>query len=95
MTVKHSSSHWGAIEAHVEDGRLTAVRPFAKDTNPSPIIRSLAGSVYHRSRIDRPMVRASYLAEGPGSDRSRRGAEPFVPVDWERRLRSPPINCGG
>ena len=22
MVVKHSSSHWGAIEAHVEDGRL-------------------------------------------------------------------------
>ena len=22
MIVKHSSSHWGAIEAHVEDGRL-------------------------------------------------------------------------
>ena len=23
MVVKHSSSHWGALEAHVEDGRLT------------------------------------------------------------------------
>ena len=86
MTVKHSSSHWGAIEAHVEDGRLTAVTPFAGDQNPSPIIRSLAGSVYHRSRIDRPMVRASYLAEGPGADPAKRGAEPFVPVSWDKAM---------
>jgi biotin/methionine sulfoxide reductase len=86
MTVKHSSSHWGAIEAHVEDGRLTAVKPFARDQNPSPIIRSLAGSVYHRSRIDRPMVRASYLAEGPGADPAKRGAEPFVAVSWDKAM---------
>ena len=86
MTVKHSSSHWGAIEAHVEDGRLTAVKPFAGDQNPSPIIRSLAGSVYHRSRIDRPMVRASYLAEGPAADPAKRGAEPFVAVSWDKAM---------
>ncbi|HKF64776.1 MAG TPA: molybdopterin guanine dinucleotide-containing S/N-oxide reductase [Dongiaceae bacterium] len=86
MVVRHSSSHWGAIEAHVEDGRLTAVKPFAKDSNPSPIINSLAGAVYHRSRIERPMVRAGYLADGIARDRAKRGAEPFVPVSWDKAL---------
>ena len=86
MVVRHSSSHWGAIEAHVEDGRLTAVKPFAKDSNPSPIINSLAGAVYHRSRIERPMVRAGYLRNGIASDRAKRGAEPFVPVSWDEAL---------
>jgi hypothetical protein len=28
VVIRHSSSHWGAIEAHVEDGRLTAVKPW-------------------------------------------------------------------
>ena len=86
MVVRHSSSHWGAIEAHVEDGRLTAVKPFARDRNPSPIIDSLAGAVYHRNRIERPMVRASWLEKGIGSDRTRRGAEAFVPVSWDRAM---------
>src|SRR5215472_14503712 len=86
MVVRHSASHWGALEAHVEDGRLDAVTPFAGDRNPSPIIASLPGAVYHRCRIERPMVRASYLAHGHSADRSKRGAEPFVPVSWDRAL---------
>lgn len=86
MAIRHSSSHWGAIEAHVEDGRLTAVKPFARDRNPSPIIGSLAGAVYHRSRIERPMVRASWLEKGIGSNRTGRGAEAFVPVSWDKAM---------
>ena len=86
MVIRHSSSHWGAFEAHVEDGRLTAVKPFAKDSNPSPIITSLPGAVYHRSRIGQPMVRAGYLEHRVASDRAKRGAEPFVPVSWDEAL---------
>jgi biotin/methionine sulfoxide reductase len=86
MVVRHSASHWGALEAHVENGRLDAVTPFAGDRNPSPTIASLPGAVYHRCRIGRPMVRASYLTHSHGADRSKRGAEPFVPVSWDRAL---------
>ena len=30
------TSHWGTFTAEVEDGRLTGVQPFSKDTDPSP-----------------------------------------------------------
>src|ERR1039457_305518 len=86
MGVKHTASHWGAIRANVQDGRLISVEPFDKDRNPSPIIGSMAGAVYDQTRILQPMVRAGYLAKGIASDRSRRGAEPFVPVSWDRAL---------
>ncbi len=86
MDVKHTATHWGAIEAHVEDGRVARVRPFATDSDPSPIIRSLPGAVHHPTRIERPMVRAGYLAEGPAGDRAKRGRDAFVPVSWERAL---------
>jgi biotin/methionine sulfoxide reductase len=86
MDTKHSAAHWGAIKARVEAGRLVAVEAFDKDENPSAIIESMAGAVYHETRISRPMVRAGYLAEGIESNRAKRGAEPFVPVTWERAL---------
>jgi biotin/methionine sulfoxide reductase len=86
MDTRHTAAHWGAIKAKVKDGRLVAVEPFDKDTNPSPIIESMVDGVYHETRIDRPMVRAGYLTKGIDSDRSRRGAEPFVPVSWDRAL---------
>ena len=84
MDTKHTASHWGAIKAKVEGGRLVGVEPFDRDRNPSPIIGSMAGAVYDQTRILHPMVRAGYLAKSITSDRSRRGAEPFVQL---RRLQ--------
>ena len=79
-------SHWGAFRAEVRDGRVIGVRPFEKDPNPSPIIRSIPDALYDRSRIAQPMVRKGWLEGGPGGARERRGADPFVPVDWDRAL---------
>ncbi|MFO1059086.1 MAG: molybdopterin guanine dinucleotide-containing S/N-oxide reductase [Dongiaceae bacterium] len=81
-----SSTHWGAVEAIVEGGRLAGVAPFAADRDPSPIIASLPGAVHHPTRIATPAVRAGWLARGPAGDRAGRGAEPFVAVSWERAL---------
>jgi biotin/methionine sulfoxide reductase len=75
------ASHWGAFEAEIEGGAVVGVRPYRADTDPSPLLGNIAGSLRHRARIDRPMVRAGWLDRGPGPDR-RRGAEPFVPVSW-------------
>jgi biotin/methionine sulfoxide reductase len=75
------ASHWGAFEAEVSDGEVVAVRPFAADTDPSPLLGNIVGSLRHRSRIAQPMIRAGWLDRGPGPD-GRRGAEPFVPVSW-------------
>src|SRR5262249_37142232 len=81
-----TASHWGAFWLHGRDGRAVAVKPFEKDAHPSPLARSQVEAVYDRSRIDRPYIRKSFLDRGANSDRSKRGAEPFVPVDWDTAL---------
>ena len=62
------------------------MKPFEKDTHPSPLAQSQVEAVYDRSRIDRPYIRKGFLDRGANSDRSKRGAEPFVPVDWDTAL---------
>jgi len=80
------SSHWGAFEAEMDANEVTAVHPFSGDTDPSPLLGNLPGSVRHRSRITTPAVRAGWLDDGPGAD-ARRGADEFVAVSWETATR--------
>ncbi len=49
--------HWGAYTAEVTDGRLTALRPFAADPDPSPIAQSIPAAIDGPGRVRRPMVR--------------------------------------
>lgn len=79
-------THWGAYRPEVRDGRLVAMTPLAEDPSPSPIGRSIPGTLDDSIRIRQPMVRAGFLAEGAAS-RGRRGAEAFVAVDWETATR--------
>jgi biotin/methionine sulfoxide reductase len=81
-----NSSHWGAFEAVVVEGRLTEARGFSKDPDPSPILRSIPDALNHRSRVARPAVRAGWLENGPGGGRERRGGDRYVEVTWERAL---------
>ncbi|MFN7000230.1 MAG: molybdopterin-dependent oxidoreductase, partial [Elioraea tepidiphila] len=85
VAVPHAS-HWGAFDALVEDGRVTAVRPFARDRFPGSLIESVPDIVHASCRIDRPYVRAGYLRHGPRSG-ALRGGEAFVPVDWDTAIR--------
>ena len=39
-----------------------------------------------RLRVRRPAVRKSWLEQGPGAARERRGAEPFVELPWDEAL---------
>jgi biotin/methionine sulfoxide reductase len=75
------SSHWGAFEAEVADGTVVAIHPYRHDPDPSPLLGNIVDGLRHRARITQPMVRAGWLDRGPGGD-TRRGAEPFVPLDW-------------
>ena len=79
-------SQWGAFRATTRNGRLVGVEPFAGDPDPSPMIDAVPGVVHHHSRVSRPMVRAGFLENGHAGDRTKRGAEPFVPVSWDRAL---------
>jgi biotin/methionine sulfoxide reductase len=76
------SSHWGAYRPRVEDGRLVVAEPFAADGDPSALLRSVPGAVHAPNRVVRPAVRTSWL-QGTGG---RRGADPFVEVDWDTAL---------
>ncbi|MBX7432746.1 molybdopterin-dependent oxidoreductase [Mycobacterium sp. Y57] len=77
-----SLTHWGAFTATVRDGDVAAVRPLSGDTDPSPALGNLPGSVRHPSRVTTPAVRRGWLEHGPGPD-ARRGADGFVAVSWD------------
>ncbi|MEW5728381.1 MAG: molybdopterin guanine dinucleotide-containing S/N-oxide reductase [Pseudomonadota bacterium] len=81
-----TSSHFGSFTAHVKGGKFVSVTPFSKDPDPTPMIEVLNDWVYSKSRVHAPSVRKGFLENGHKSDRSRRGAEPFVEVSWDKAL---------
>lgn len=82
MTVEYRrhSTHWGLFEGRAEGDRLD-VRPPSSDQAPSPLLGNLPESLRHSTRVAQPMVRRSWLENGPGPG-PRTG--PFVPVDWDQ-----------
>ena len=85
-----TATHWGAYTAHVKDGKVTAIEPFAGDPDPSPIGPGMPEAIDDPVRIPKPMVRQGWLAalkNGiPGGDRTKLGAEPFVALPWDEAL---------
>jgi biotin/methionine sulfoxide reductase len=81
ISAPRSLSHWGAFTAGVEDGDITSITPLPGDTDPSPLLGNLAGSIRHRSRVAAPAVRRGWLRDGPGPS-TRRGSDEFVAVSW-------------
>ena len=84
-TTRHRTlTNWGAYEVETDGHDITAVHPFAKDPDPSPIGQSL--KAVRKSRVERPAIRESWLRGGPGSNSEGRGHEPFVEVEWDTAL---------
>ncbi|MBS0337150.1 MAG: molybdopterin-dependent oxidoreductase [Proteobacteria bacterium] len=81
-----TSMHWGVYEVEREAGRVTALRPFAQDPDPSPIGSSIAAAVTGPTRVRRPAVRRSVYEGGPGAAPERRGIDPFVETSWDEAL---------
>ncbi|ARJ44265.1 biotin transporter BioY [Pantoea alhagi] len=88
MTIKKVPhlAHWGAFTAVTENGRLIGCEPFFADSNPSPMLQTIPQLVYSDKRIQQPMVRRSWLKARENSDRTLRGREDFIAVDWETAL---------
>jgi biotin/methionine sulfoxide reductase len=84
MQVPHAA-HWGAFTALVEDGRMTGVKPFARDPNPGAMIEAMPSLLHAPCRIDRPYARQGWL-EGRRAGHAR-GGDKFVPLDWDRAIR--------
>lgn len=86
MTMKKmplTAGHWGVYRAEVESGKLRALHPFEHDPNPSPIAQGYVGVLDDSLRITAPMVRKSWLDNGPGIATEKRGSDPFVQVSWD------------
>jgi biotin/methionine sulfoxide reductase len=78
-----TTTHWGMYNVHVDADSIVGVSAWERDSDPSPIGRSMAESATHPLRIHQPMVRSGWLRHGPGGDRHNRGSDPFVPVSWD------------
>ncbi len=88
MTTKtlRTHTHWGAYDAEVRDGDVVKMTPIKADADPSSIGAGMPQALKDQVRIAQPMVRLGWLENGPRKHDNRRGAEPFVPVSWERAL---------
>lgn len=78
-----TSAHWGTYRVQTKDGRVTALRGFEADPDPSPIGNGIVDVLDGPTRIKTPMVRESWLKGGPGSAPHLRGNDAFVPVSWD------------
>lgn len=79
-----TSSHFGSFTAKVKDGKFISVTPYSGDPYPSKMIEAMPDWVNSKSRVRYPSVRKSFLEKGAKSDPTKRGAEPFVRVSWEK-----------
>jgi len=88
-TVFPTLSHWGAFDAHVEEGRLVGVTPFSGDPHPSRLIEAWPEMLYAENRIARPAIRRGWLdtvAKGKPHPENGRGSDVFVNVPWDEAL---------
>ena len=70
-----TSTHWGVYEVEASGGRVSALKPFAPDPDPSPIGASMPAAIHGGARVRRPAVRRSVLEGGPGAKPERRGID--------------------
>ena len=82
-----TSTHWGTYEVKVSNGRVVALDPFSEDEDPSPIGPGIVDVMDGPSRITSPMIRKSWLENGPGSNTNQRGAEEFIQVSWKKAVQ--------
>ena len=82
-----TSTHWGTYHAETKEGRLVDMRPFEEDQDPTDIGRGIVDVVDSETRITSPMIRKSWLENGPGSRPECRGQDPFVMVSWDEANR--------
>lgn len=80
---KVTTSHWGAFEVDVENDRIVATRPFARDPHPSAIPDILPAAVHHHTRVARPSIRRGWLENRTPTGR---GSDEFVALPWDEAL---------
>lgn len=81
-----TANHWGSYKAIVRDGRVQTLKPLLDGDDVSDMSASIIDTLDCPARIKRPAIRKSWLDGGPGTAGLRRGADPFVEVDWDTAL---------
>ncbi|MFU9137669.1 trimethylamine-N-oxide reductase TorA [Erwinia tasmaniensis] len=81
-----TAAHWGAFEAIVDQGRMVSVQPVQDDPSPNELIEMAPWQVHADNRIKYPMVRKSWLEQGPGGGRDLRGRDEWVRVSWDKAI---------
>ena len=84
---KVTTSHWGAFEVETEGDRITNTAPYKLDPYPSDISNILPQAIHHRTRVQKPAIRRSWL-QGDSQSRhpERRGQDDFVEVEWDEAI---------
>ena len=77
---KITTSHWGAFNVFVENGRIINTEPFHADPAPPNISQLVPKAVHHSKRIDQPYVRKGWLEK---TTTTKRGNDEYVPLAWE------------
>jgi trimethylamine-N-oxide reductase (cytochrome c) len=83
-TKAFSFSWFGPFRTRTENGRLVATTAYDEAFHTNEIAAAMVEYAYSPSRIKYPMVRKSYLENGPGANREARGSEEFVRVSWDK-----------
>ncbi len=78
--------HWGNYDVETRDGKVVALRPAAGDADPSDIGVGVPLALDDAVRLRAPMVRKSWLENGPAPADGLRGRDSFVEVGWEEAL---------
>ena len=79
-----TSTHWGTYRVEKSGHKVVALHPFEQDIYPSPIGGGIVDVLDGPTRITAPMVRKSWLENGPGSNGHLRGKEAFVEVSLQQ-----------
>lgn len=80
-----TACRWGIVRPQVRGGKMVELLPFEYDYAPTPNLNGLCMLPYTPSRIRYPVVRESYLKNGPAS-RNKRGQDRWVRVSWDEAL---------
>lgn len=79
-----SFSWHGPVHTRMVNGELVSTRGYNEAFHHNAVAASIPEYVYSPSRVKYPMVRKSYLQDGPGANREARGKEEFVRVSWDK-----------
>ena len=80
------TSHWGTYRVVSKDGKPVSLRGFEDDPAPTQIGQAAIDALNSPCRIGKPAIRKDWLENRLNCDRTHRGRDSFVEVEWDRAL---------